>query len=192
MRIHQTSIDLDVFVDHASAAEPRDRALPHAPPVEVEDARQLVSHLLEVLEHQPGHPIVDDFADRTAIERRNRCAARHRLGQNEAERLTCLNRIQQRARAAVQLYLRLQVGFAEVHNVPAVHMRRDVLAVIVVFGGGKDQAHADTPRDLNCLQHALAFGKTPEKQQIVVRPLPERKDIGIDPVKDRADHVEAG
>src|SRR5262249_16692889 len=54
-------IDLQVLVDHPRRAEARDRALADAPAIEIEDARQLVRHLLQVLEHDSGHPIVDHF-----------------------------------------------------------------------------------------------------------------------------------
>src|SRR5580704_4223665 len=47
---HQSFVDRDVLVDHAVDPEPLDGALPDAAPVEVEDARQLVGHLFEVLE----------------------------------------------------------------------------------------------------------------------------------------------
>src|SRR5450759_2982189 len=79
MRLHDPTVDGDVFIDHASGAEARDGALAHAPAIEVEDARQLVDHLLEVLEDQAGDAFVHDLPHGAAIEGGDRRAARHRL-----------------------------------------------------------------------------------------------------------------
>ena len=59
--------------------------------------------------HDAGHVVVHDLAHRAAVERRHRRAARHRFGQHEAERFARLNRIEQRARAAVELHLVVEV-----------------------------------------------------------------------------------
>src|SRR5260370_18782993 len=89
--LYQAFVDRDILVDHAVDAEPLDGALPDTAPVEVEDARQLVGHLLEILEHQAGHAVVHDLPHRAAIERGHRCAARHRLGEHQPERLARLD-----------------------------------------------------------------------------------------------------
>src|ERR1019366_368745 len=96
MRLHDPLVYGDVFVDHPARPEPRDRALVHAAAIEVEDARQVVDHLLEVLKDHAGDALVHHFAHRAAIERGDRRAARHRLGQHQAERLARLNRVEQR------------------------------------------------------------------------------------------------
>ena len=126
-------VDGDVLVDHAVDAEARDRALADAPAIEAEHARQPVDHLLEVVEHDAGDALVDDLADRAAIERGDRRAAGHRFGQHEAERLARLDRVEERPRAAVQLHLGREVGLADVDDLRAVDVRRDVLAVVVVL-----------------------------------------------------------
>src|SRR5262245_42197458 len=100
MTLHETRVHVDVAVDHPLDAEARDRALADPAAIEVEHARQLVGHLLEVLEDHPGHPMIHDFTDGAAIERGHRRSAGHRLGEHEAERLASLYRIEQRARGA--------------------------------------------------------------------------------------------
>ena len=66
-----------------------------------------------------------------------------------------------------------------------------VLAIVVVFGGGQDQPHADALGDLDRLQHALAFGEAAEEQQVVVGRVAEGEAVGVDAVQHRADDVEA-
>src|SRR5262249_45905240 len=68
MTLHQPRVHLDVAVDHPLDAEASDGALADAMTIEIEHPRQLVGHLFEVLEDHPGHPMVDDFAHRAAIE----------------------------------------------------------------------------------------------------------------------------
>src|SRR4029079_18087672 len=59
----------DVFVDHASRSEARDGAVPHPATVEVEHARKLVGHLLQVAEHDSGDAVLHNFADGALVER---------------------------------------------------------------------------------------------------------------------------
>src|SRR5262252_1298949 len=110
--LHETRVHVDVAVDHPLDAEARDRALANPAPIEVEHARQLVGHLLEVLEDHPGHPMIDDFTDGTAIEGGDRRSAGHRLGEHEPERLARLDRIEQRACGAIELHLGVEIGLA--------------------------------------------------------------------------------
>src|SRR5919197_4631397 len=109
MLLHDALIDRDVLINHPRGAEARDRAFAHAAAIQIEDARQLVHHLLEVVEDDAGLAVVDYFTNRATIERGDRRSARHRLGEHEAERFARLNRVEQRPRAAVQLHLRLEV-----------------------------------------------------------------------------------
>src|SRR5581483_7059752 len=118
--LDDVAIDVRVLLDHAGDAEPRDGVLAHAAAIEIENARQLVGHLLQIVEHEPGHPVVDDFAHGALVEGGHRRAARHRFGEHEAERLARLDRIDQRARAAVEPHLGGEVGLAVVHDVAAV------------------------------------------------------------------------
>src|SRR5436190_15363480 len=76
------AIDRDILVNHPIDAEARDGALADAPPVEIEHAREIVHHVLEVREHDTGDAVVDDLAHRAAIERGDRGAAGHRLGEH--------------------------------------------------------------------------------------------------------------
>src|SRR5881397_3969009 len=76
MLLHDALIDRDVLVDHAGRAEPRDGPVPDAPTIQIEHTRQLVHHLLEVGEHDPGHAVVDYFTNRATIERRDGGSAR--------------------------------------------------------------------------------------------------------------------
>src|SRR5215831_14953935 len=48
--LDEAGVDSDVFVDHARDAEALDGAFANAPAIEVEDARQLVRHLFEIIE----------------------------------------------------------------------------------------------------------------------------------------------
>src|SRR5712692_9355822 len=53
-RLHDAGVDLNVFVDHSRGAESLDGALADAAAVEIEDARQVVGQLLEIVEDHPG------------------------------------------------------------------------------------------------------------------------------------------
>src|SRR3954451_1500597 len=139
MLFHDALVDADVLVDHPRDAEALDCAIAHAAAIQIEDARKLVRHLLQVVEDHAGHPLVHDLAHGAAIERGDGRAARHRFGEDEPERLARLNRVEQRARAAVQLHLRVEVRFAEVHDAPAVDVTRDVLAIILFFRSRQNQ-----------------------------------------------------
>ena len=88
--IDDPAVDADVFIDHAVDPEARHRMLPDAPPIEREHARKLVHHLVEGIDDEAGDAVVDDLAHGAAIEGGDRRAARHRLGQHEAERLARL------------------------------------------------------------------------------------------------------
>src|SRR5581483_8834120 len=68
MTLHDAPVHADVAVDHPRRPEPLDRPLAHAPAVEGEHARQLVRHVLEIVEHDAGHAVVDDLADRALVE----------------------------------------------------------------------------------------------------------------------------
>src|SRR3954464_5982756 len=190
--LHETRVDMDIAVDHPLDAEASDRLRANATAVEVEHARQFVGHLLEVFEDHPGHPMVHDFADGAAIERGDGRPACHRFGEHESERLARLNRVEQRARGAVELHLGVEVGFAVVHNMAAVNVRRDALAQATVFGGGENQLHADALGDFDRLQHTLSFGKPPEEQQVVLRLFTEDETVRIDAMQHGADDVQPG
>src|SRR6185503_15193027 len=92
MSLHEPGVNRDVLVDHAGRAEAGDRAIVDAAAIEIEDARQLVGHLLEIGENHPGHAFVDHLAHGAAVEGDDRRAARHGLGEHQAERLAGLNR----------------------------------------------------------------------------------------------------
>src|SRR6266851_7425834 len=51
--LHDPGVDGDILVDHACRAETGDGAIAHATAIEIEDARQVVGHLLEALENHP-------------------------------------------------------------------------------------------------------------------------------------------
>src|SRR5262245_57080694 len=146
--LHETRVRVEIAVDHPLDAEAFDRALADTAPIEIEHARQLVGHLLEVLEDHPGHPMIHDFTDRALVERGDRRAAGHRLGEHQPERLASLYRVEQRARGAIQLDLGIEVSLAVVDDMPAVDMRRDALAIVAVFGRSENQLHADAFGDL--------------------------------------------
>ena len=188
MRSYTATYSLTMRCD----AEPLDRAFADAAAIECEHGRELRHHRVEIVEDHAGDALVDDFADGAAIERGDRRAARHRFGEHQAERLARLNRIEQRARAAVQLHLRGEVRFAEINNLRAVHVRRDLLAVVVVFGRRENELHADALGDLDRLQHAFAFREAAEEEQVVLGRLAEREVVGVDAVQHRADDVGAG
>src|SRR4051794_4563615 len=141
--LHDPGVDGDVFVDHALGAEAGDRALVHAASIEIEDARQTAHHRLEVVEDQSGHALVDDFADRAAVEGDHWRAAGHCFGEHQPERLARLDWVDQRPRASIQLHLRLKISLAKVDDADAVDVRRHALPIIVVFGGGEDQPHVE-------------------------------------------------
>src|SRR5947209_10858941 len=82
MPLDDAPVDVDALADHPRRAESGDRALADAPAIEIEDARQLVRHLLEIVVHDPRDAVVDHLADGAAIERRHRRAAGHRLGEH--------------------------------------------------------------------------------------------------------------
>src|SRR6202035_1020416 len=131
MGLHDPGVDGDVLIDHALGTEPGHRAIVHTATIEIEHAGQPARHLFEVVEDQAGDAFVHDLPDRTAIERDDRRAASHRLGEDQPKRLARLNRVEQRAGAAVQLHLRLKIGLAEVDHPAAVDMWRHALAIIV-------------------------------------------------------------
>src|SRR4051812_48800023 len=87
-------IHCDVFVDHALDAEARHGALADAAAIEREDGCQIRGHRVERLEDHSRHAFVNDLSDGAEVERNDGRAARHRLGQHEAERLARLHRIQ--------------------------------------------------------------------------------------------------
>src|SRR5206468_48833 len=66
--LHEPPIDGDILIDHAPRAEARDRPSADAAAIEIEDARELVRHLLEILEDEAGHSLVHHFADRATVE----------------------------------------------------------------------------------------------------------------------------
>ena len=82
--------------------------------IERQHARQAGHQRVERVEHAAGDAVLDHLAHRAAIERRDRRAAGHRLGEHEPERLARLHRIEQRARAAEQRRLGLVGHLADV------------------------------------------------------------------------------
>src|SRR5919201_5147915 len=72
MRLHDPAIHVDVLVHHARHAEALHGARAHARAVESEHARHFVHHLLEVVEDDAGHAVLDDFPDGAAVERSHR------------------------------------------------------------------------------------------------------------------------
>src|SRR5256885_3066600 len=54
VRLHDAGVDASVFVDHSRGAESLDGALADAAPIEIEDARPVAGHLLEIVEDHPG------------------------------------------------------------------------------------------------------------------------------------------
>src|SRR5712691_13559136 len=118
--LRDLGVDGHIIVDHACRAEPGDGALVHATAIEIEDPRQIVGHLLEIVENHSGDAFFDDLSNGAAIEGGDRRAAGHRLRQDEAERLARLNRVEQRTRAAEQLHLRLKISFPVEDDAAAV------------------------------------------------------------------------
>ena len=80
-----------------------------------------------------------------AAQRRDRRAARTCLGQHETERLAGLHRVDERAGAAEQRDLLVLRHFTGIHHLPPVHQRGDVLPIIIVLGGGQQQAVPGAP-----------------------------------------------
>src|SRR5213076_3287827 len=119
-RLHEPSIHGHVLIHHPLDAEARDRPFTDAPAIQFEHARQIVDHLFEIGEDASRNAFVHDLADGSAIERSDWSAARHRFGEDEPERLARLNRVEQRARAAVQLYFGGVVRLAVVDDARAV------------------------------------------------------------------------
>src|SRR6185503_13649409 len=79
VRLHDAPVNGEVFVGHPPGAEPGDRALANDAAIEIEDAGQLVCHLLEILVHDSGDTVVDDFAHGAFVERGDGRSACHRL-----------------------------------------------------------------------------------------------------------------
>src|SRR6476660_6071180 len=97
-------VDGDVLVKHAIDAEPGNCASAHLPPVEVEHAHESIRHGFQVVEHDTSDAVVHDCAHGSAVESGDGCPARHRLGQDETERLARLDWVEQCPRAAVQFH----------------------------------------------------------------------------------------
>ena len=73
-----------------------------------------------------------------------------------------------------------------------VDVRRHMFTIVLVLGGGEDQAHADASGHLDRLQHALALGEPAEEQQVVVGLRLKRERVGVDAVQHDVDDVQAG
>src|SRR6478609_6460327 len=114
---------VDVAVDHRHDAKSTDRFGVNVSAIQGQHSREAVHHRVNVAEHAAGHAIVHELADGAAIERRDRRAARHRFRKNEPERLTGLHRVEQRARAAEQLHLRIEVDFTDIYDLFIVDER---------------------------------------------------------------------
>ena len=130
---------------------------------------EAVHHRVDVREDHPGDAIVNDLADRAAVERGDRRAARHRFGHDETERFASLNGIEQRARAAVQLHFRLEIRFADIDDLPAIDV-----AAPRARGNTRSSAAASSRRIPDRRATSIA-GSTPlpsrestEEQQVVV------------------------
>src|SRR3954452_1911897 len=68
MALHDPAVHRHVLIGHALGAEAFDGAIPDTPPVERGHAGQPGGHLVEILEHDAGDPIVDHLADGAAVE----------------------------------------------------------------------------------------------------------------------------
>ena len=73
----------------------------------------------------------------------------------------------------------------------AVDVRRDLVAIVVVFRGGENQPHVDALRHLDRLQDALAVGEAAEEEQVVVGLRLERERVGVDAMQHRVDDGQA-
>src|SRR5262245_40009277 len=186
MRLHELLVRGHVLVHHAVRPEASSGVFANSPAVEVEHAAQPVGHLLQILEDHSRDPVVNDFANRAAIEGRDWRSTRHGLGQDETERLRRLNRVEQRACAAVQLDLCRMVGLAVINDETAIHVRGHFLAVVAVFGRREDEPHAHTLGQLDGLKDALACGEPAQKQQVVVWRFTKLKASDVDAVQHRA------
>ena len=111
-----------------------------------------------------GRALVDEFSDRAPVEGGDRGAAHHRLDQHQAEGLRRLQGIEQGARSLQQGDLGLQVGFAGVHHPIAVHQGGHRGPIVLVLGGGQDQAVTGAPGHLDGFQHSLSRGEPSEKE----------------------------
>src|SRR5436190_16761496 len=101
------------------------------------------------------------------VEGGDRRTAGHRFGEDQAEWLARLNRVEQRAGAAEEADLRIEVRLAEVDDLLAVDERLHVIVIIRLFSGREDQAHAEAAGDFNRLDGPFALGESAEKEQIV-------------------------
>ena len=126
-----------------------------------------------------------------AVERRDRRAASHRFGEDQAERFVRRDGVEQGARAAEQGRGAGAIHFAPIHNVFAVDMRRDLRAVVVVLRRGQDQPLSGAPGDRYRFEDALALGEPAKKEHVVVRHGPVWQRVDVDRVMDNASHVQS-
>src|SRR5206468_333556 len=94
-----------VLADHAIDTEFCHSAAMDLGPVEREDTTETGHHLIEILEHDTCDAVIDDLADRAAVQRRDRRSARDRFSKHEAERFRRLDGVEECARSAVQTNL---------------------------------------------------------------------------------------
>src|SRR5580765_5494855 len=105
-----------VLVDHAIDPEALHGTLADSPAVERKRLRQLLDHLAKITENQPRHAVVDHFADGSEVQRDDRRSAGHGFRQHETERLTRLDRVHERARAAEEPHLGVEIRLAVIHD----------------------------------------------------------------------------
>src|SRR4051812_18655737 len=158
---------VDVPVDHRHDAKAPDRFCADVSAIQGQHPREAVHHRVDVAEYAAGHSIVHELADGAAIERCDGRAARHCFRENEPERLAGLHRVEQRARAAEQFHLRIEVDFTDIYDLFIVDERLHGVVIILLFRCGEQQAHAGALRHLDCLHRPLARREAPEKQQVI-------------------------
>ena len=176
---------------HAHRAEAGDAAVAHALAVEREDPRQPLLHRRFGREHEAGHAVLDDFTHGAAIERGDRCTARHRLGEHQSERFTGLDWIEHRPRPAQQVDLLRVPDLADVDDPLAVDVWGHLRVIVLVLRRREQNPQAGALGNLDRLQNAFSVGETAEEQHIVVGLVVERERVCVDAVQDRADDVEA-
>src|SRR6202521_773476 len=192
--LKQRTVERHVAVGHSVHREAGLDGGSAAGAIDLTDPSDGFDGLVQGVDQEAGHPVLDEFGHRAPFEGDDRGAASHRLDDGEAERLVEVDQMQQRAGLAKRPGSWRSTDRPEIRYPVAVDARGDppFEIVLVLDDAGHDQPPVRTARRLDRLRRTLVGMNTAEEQQAFSAGRVERKVVERNAVVNGSGVVEVG